>query len=346
MSLHVRRVPRAECPACGSAGSLRHEALRDRWFGIAGEWSMRECNAPECGAWYLDPVPHAGDVPALYASYYTHGEDGGAGDVLGQGTPRAARLAYLHARYGYTFEPAPNAALAWALTLVPGRREHLDLSVLGLRAEWRGALLDVGCGQGVMLRLMRDLGWQAEGIDLDERAVQVAQAAGLAARVGTFESLELPAAHYAAVTSSHVLEHVNDPLAFLQDSLRVLRPGGRLALTTPNAGSLGARVFGAGWRGLEPPRHFQVFTMRSLARLARAAGYTDVRVATSARLAAMIVRETLRPAIVGRSTSHEAGVPLRVLASTFQVAERALLAVAPGLGEELFLSARAPGGGA
>jgi 2-polyprenyl-3-methyl-5-hydroxy-6-metoxy-1,4-benzoquinol methylase len=291
-------------------------------------------------------VPHAEDVPALYARYYTHGEDGGAGDVLGQGTPRAARLAYLRARYGYAFDPAPPAALALALALVPGRREHLDLSVLGLRAEWRGPLLDVGCGQGVMLRLMRDLGWQAEGIDLDERAVQVAQAAGLAARAGTFESLALPEAHYAAVTSSHVLEHVADPLGFLRSCRRLTRPGGRLALTTPNAGSLGARVFGARWRGLEPPRHFQVLTVRSLTRLAREAGYTDVRVATSARLAAMIVRETLRPAIVGRSTSHEAGVPLRVLASMFQVIERSLLAFSPALGEELFLTARAPGGAA
>lgn len=307
---------------------------------------MRRCRAHECGAWYLDPVPHADDVPALYARYYTHGEDGGAGDVLGQGTPRAARLAHLAARYGYTFDPAPAAALAWALALVPGRREHLDLSVLGLRAEWRGPLLDVGCGQGVMLKLMSDLGWPAEGIDLDERAVQVAQAAGLAARAGTFESLALPAAHYAAVTSSHVLEHVSDPLAFLRDCLRVTRPGGRLALTTPNAGSLGSRVFGARWRGLEPPRHFQVLTVRALARLAREAGYTDVRVLTSARLAAMIVRETLRPSIVGLSTSHQAGIPLRVLASTFQMLERALLVASPGLGEELFLSARAPGGDA
>jgi SAM-dependent methyltransferase len=307
---------------------MQHAALTDRWFGIAGEWSMRRCRARDCGAWYLDPVPHADDVPALYERYYTHGEDGGAGDVLGHGTPRAARLAHLAARYGYAFDPVPPALLALALALVPGRR---------------GPLLDVGCGQGVMLKLMSDLGWQAEGIDLDARAVGVANAAGLRARIGTFESLALPAAHYAAVTSSHVLEHVSDPLAFLRDCRRVTRPGGRLALTTPNAGSLGSRVFGARWRGLEPPRHFQVLTVRALARLAREAGYTDVRVVTSARLAAMIVRETVRPGIVGLSTSHQAGVPLRVLASAFQMFERVLLAVAPTLGEELFLSARAPG---
>lgn len=340
----IRRVARDRCPACGSEGEWRHERLHDRWFGIPGEWSLRECRSRECGAWYLDPVPHAEDVARLYQRYYTHGADGGAGDVLGRGTARRARLAYLAARYGYARAHDTPAWLAAAMALVPGRREHLDLSVLGLRAEWRGALLDVGCGSGVMLRLMRDLGWDAQGIDLDERAVTVALAAGLPARVGTLTSLDLPARHFAAVTSSHVLEHVADPLGFLRDCLRLTRPGGRLALTTPNAGSLGSRVFGSGWRGLEPPRHFQVLTVRSLTRLAREAGYEDVRVATSARLAAVIVRETLRPSIVGLSTSHQAGVPLRALASTFQVLERLCIPFWREAGEELLLTARAPGG--
>ena len=323
---------------------MRHEHLADRWFGIADEWPMRSCESPGCGAWYLDPVPHADDIPLLYRRYYTHGADGGSGDVLGQGTPRRARLAYLASRYGYRSAATPPAWLGWTLALVPGRREHLDLSMMQLRAEWRGPLLDVGCGSGMMLRLMRELGWDAEGIDLDPQAVAVAAAAGLPARVGTLTSLELPARHYAAVTSSHVIEHVEDPAVFLRECLRVTRPGGRLAVTTPNVAGLGSSVFGANWRGLEPPRHFQVFRASALARLAEAVGYDDVRVTTSPRLAAMIVRETVRPALAGLSTSHPAGVPLRSLASAFQMLERALTLVWYEAGEELLLSARAPGG--
>jgi len=323
---------------------LRHEQLVDRWFGIEGEWSMRSCSSRECGAWYLDPVPHPEDLALLYRRYYTHGESGSRGDVLGTGMPRRARLGYLERRYGYRTGFAPPAWLGWALVLVPGRREHLDMTLLGLRAEWRGPLLDVGCGTGEMLRLMELLGWDAEGLDLDPRAVELVNASGLRARVGTLESVTVPARHYAAVTSSHVLEHVRDPGRFLGDCLSAMRPGGRLALVTPNIASLGHQVFGARWRGLEPPRHLQLFGIHSLERLARAAGYVDVRVTTTARLAAVIVRETLRPEVAGLATSHQAGGAVRLLASAFQILERALLGWGSVQGEELFLTARAPGG--
>jgi len=345
-ALTVRSVARPECPACGSAGVLRHERLVDRWFGIAGEWAMRSCRSSECGVWYLDPVPHPDDIALLYHRYYTHGESGSRGDVLGTGMPRRVRLAYLDGGYGYRTGPASRAWLGWALALVPGRREHLDMTLLGLRAEWRGPLLDVGCGTGEMLRLMQLLGWDAEGLDPDPRAVALANESGLRARVGTLESAAVPVRHYAAVTSSHVIEHVPDPGRFLMDCLRATRPGGRLALVTPNIASLGHRLFGARWRGLEPPRHLQLFDVCSLGRLARAAGYQDVRVTTTPRLAAVIARETLRPEVAGLATAHQAGWPLRLFASSFQMVERAAQWWGAAQGEELFLTARAPGGAA
>ncbi len=335
----VRSEARPRCPVCGSLGSIRYKHLTDRWFGVPGEWSMRACERRECGALYLDPVPCAEDIPLLYRSYYTHSR---SGDELGRGLPRLARLAYLARRYGYHTDPAPPRWLGYLLALVPGRREHLDLSVFELKGDWRGPLLDVGCGSGRMLRLMRWLGWDAEGIDLDADAVSVAREAGQRAHVGTLDDESLADRYFAAVTANHVIEHVPDPGAFLRQSLRVTRPGGRLAIITPNARSLGHHFFQSGWRGLEPSRHLQVFTAAGLAQLARAAGYEDVRVKTSARLAAAICRETLRPETAGLATAHQAGVLVRCVGSIFQMLERALLVFTPEVGEELLLTARAP----
>jgi hypothetical protein len=52
----------------------------------------------------------------------------------------------------------------------------------------------------------------------------------------------------------------------------LLKPGGRLVVTTPNARGLGHARFGASWRGLEPPRHLQIFSPPTLAECARRAG--------------------------------------------------------------------------
>ena len=338
----IRRNPRPHCPACGSTGAVRYDRLADRWFGTPGEWRMRVCSAQGCGAWYLDPMPYDADIPLLYERYYTHSEAVGSASTLGKGLPRSARLAYLSRTYGYRLEPQPPAWHAYLMALVPGRREQLDFAVLGLESAWRGPLLDVGCGSGAMLRLMQDLGWDAQGIDMDPRAVAVAQAEGLRARVGTLEDAQFQEQHFAVVTSSHVIEHVLDPKAFLQQCLRVTRPEGRLVLTTPNAGSLGHRLFGGRWRGLEPPRHFQVFTPDSLERLAASVGYEDVQVKTSARLAAIIARDSVRPDAQGPPTRYRMGHPVRIFTSIFQIFERALLPFWHEAGEELILSARSP----
>jgi hypothetical protein len=72
---------------------------------------------------------------------------------------------------------------------------------------------------------------------------------------------------------SHVIEHVTDPVATLEKCKGLLRQGGRLTVTTPNARSLGHAKFGRNWRGLEPPRHLQIFSPRTLAGCAEQAGF-------------------------------------------------------------------------
>jgi 2-polyprenyl-3-methyl-5-hydroxy-6-metoxy-1,4-benzoquinol methylase len=66
----------------------------------------------------------------------------------------------------------------------------------------------------------------------------------------------------------HVIEHVESPRAVVQRLVRWLRPGGVLALETPNTESMDARIFRSGtWGGYHIPRHWHLFnpsTFRSL----------------------------------------------------------------------------------
>lgn len=169
--------------------------------------------------------------------------------------------------------------------LHPGRRADLDFSVFYLRSKPHGHLLDIGCGSGTLLKGMHQLGWQAEGVDFDAAAVQNARTKGLSVYHGSLAEQKFPASTFDAVTMSHLIEHVSDPVELLRECYRLLKPGGYLVIVTPNANGWGHRLYGADWRGLEPPRHIQIFAPGPLKSVLREAGFQNVHMSTTIRAA-------------------------------------------------------------
>ena len=103
----------------------------------------------------------------------------------------------------------------------------------------RGPVLELACGRGEFLELLRDAGVEAEGVDLDEGMVQAASAHGLAVQLGdAMTALRTRAdASLQGVFSAHFAEHLQpDELeAVVAESARVLAPGGTFVAATPNA---------------------------------------------------------------------------------------------------------------
>jgi SAM-dependent methyltransferase len=206
---------------------------------------------------------------------------------------------------------------------------------LHLAAGSRGKALDVGCGDGARVRILADLGWQAVGLDPDPIAVERGRASGLNLRVGTLDSHPFAEAEFDAVAASHVIEHVPEPRAFLAHCLALLRPGGRLFLATPNASSLGHATFAAHWRGLEPPRHLQVFTRDALVRCVSEAGFAEVNGWTTARMARTIHVQSA----AARGRANGAGPGGQLAALRFEWRERRALRSDPDVGEEILVQA-------
>src|SRR5262249_49813047 len=138
---------------------------------------------------------------------------------------------------------------------------------------------DVGCGSGGSLGVARALGWQVTGIEVDEAAAAKARRFASELYVGDLLSAPFAAGRFDVVSAFHVLEHVPEPVAGLRRLLAVLRgrlqwlaPGGILIVEVPNAGGLGAAMFGKAWSGLELPRHLSHFSPVTLRRAAEQAG--------------------------------------------------------------------------
>lgn len=238
---------------------------------------------------WLNPCPIEDDISKAYRNYFTHDDTLVASSRgLLRRARRSIKDAYMAAWLRHTDREIKwrERALGMLAYLDPTRRADTDFPLKYLAYESRGRILDLGCGSGDLLHKMHALGWEPEGIDIDPAAVAVARRTGLGVRIGSLHDQKFPDACFDAVVMSHVIEHVHHPLELLSEVRRILKPGRRLVIATPNAASLGHRMLGARWPFLDPPRHLQIFTMPALKSLVHAAGFDDVRLWTGVRTAA------------------------------------------------------------
>lgn len=147
-----------------------------------------------------------------------------------------------------------------------------------------GRILDVGCGDGFHLDLLRRFGppgWTLHGVDLDQRAVQRARGRGLEVFETSVHGTELQDASYDLVLLIQTIEHVDDPVAVLRSIRRLLRPGGRVLIVTDNTGSPDFTLHRRRhWGGYHFPRHWYLFNRASLQRAMTAAGLDVATMAT------------------------------------------------------------------
>jgi SAM-dependent methyltransferase len=137
--------------------------------------------------------------------------------------------------------------------------------------EWAGSfcqgarVCEVGCGFGYGTALIAQVAEKIVGIDIEPRLVEQLQ--GLANDNMQFllydgRRVPMPDNSVDVCLSIHVIEHVSDPEAFLREQKRIVRPGGRVLLATPN----GARRLLPGQRPWNP-YHLREYTPATLSRL-------------------------------------------------------------------------------
>lgn len=238
----------SQCPACEGVEFQLLFTASDRLYHTTAE-KFRVVECKQCRLMQLAPQPTPAELEKYYPKNYWF-------------TPEATAASYFEETYR-----------RFVL------RDHIRFVERALKeSEETGPVLDVGCGGGLFLALLRERGRRVIGLDFSLDAARVAwNANGVPATCGTLENAPLPPASCAAVTMFHVLEHLYDPRRYLRAAHDLLRPDGRLIVQVPNAGCWQFLLLGAGWNGVDVPRHLFNFRPLDLDRLLQSCGFEILR---------------------------------------------------------------------
>jgi SAM-dependent methyltransferase len=239
------------CCVCDTSNAAKIGSGYDYEYFSCPDWfDVQHCR--ECGNVYLNPRPDISEFNRIYPPSY-HSLD--------------------FSEENYSF--------------VHNVRSRLEANRLLRYCEGvpdNGKILDVGCGDGFHLKLLKKYGnknWTLEGVDLDSRAVAIASKGGLTIHQGTIENLDLGSEQYDVVYTIQTIEHVAQPDEVFAAIFRILKPGGRLVVVTDNTDSIDFSWFKKSyWGGYHFPRHWNLFNPKSLGRLARKTGFEVSNLAT------------------------------------------------------------------
>jgi SAM-dependent methyltransferase len=211
-----------------------------------------ECQT--CRLIRLDPQPSPGDLRNYYPPGYWYSPGEGATDRLEQ----------------------------WYRRFV--MRDHLRFVEKALReSRETGFVVDVGCGGGLFLSLLMERGRTGNagpflGLDFSIDAASLAwRRAGVPAVCASLTRAPVAPESCAAITMFHVLEHLYEPVAYVDQAHKLLRPGGRLIVQVPNAACWQFLLFGERWNGIDAPRHLINFRAPDLEGLLEHCGFEVVR---------------------------------------------------------------------
>ena len=138
-----------------------------------------------------------------------------------------------------------------------------------------GNLLDVGCATGEFLAAAIPKGWQVYGVETSPASAEAARTlTGGQIHTGTLDTAPFQEGTFDAVTMFDVIEHLQSPRAYMKRIASLLRPGGLLAISTPNIHSVAYRLLGRRWEAVGPNDHLYYFSPRTLQRLLADQGFT------------------------------------------------------------------------
>jgi 2-polyprenyl-3-methyl-5-hydroxy-6-metoxy-1,4-benzoquinol methylase len=143
-----------------------------------------------------------------------------------------------------------------------------------------GRLLEIGCATGEFLTTAREAGYEVSGVDSSVRFSEHLREQGIDVDTGDFEQIALPETGFDIVAGFHLLEHIPEPLPFLDKVATLLSPNGLLFLITPNTASRTDQLFAWDHPMFTEADHVCLYSPASVQRLLTAAGFELITMTT------------------------------------------------------------------
>lgn len=243
-----------KCRICGNESGNQSHRLREMMFGSRDEFDYLECSRCKC--------LQIASIPASMSKYYPAGYYSFAAVA-----PRSWILKFLlkvRNRYALTGRGIIGKLLH---RYAPPKLPLSSLAPLGLGHDAR--ILDVGCGRGLLLNALRDVGF-VNLVGLDPfLAAEVESENGVRLLRTTIHGVT---GEFDVIMFHHAFEHISDPGPTLKAVGRLLAPGGRCVIRIPTVSSYAWQHYKTNWVQLDPPRHFYLHSVESMRILVEEAG--------------------------------------------------------------------------
>ncbi|TMJ01392.1 MAG: class I SAM-dependent methyltransferase [Alphaproteobacteria bacterium] len=150
-------------------------------------------------------------------------------------------------------------------------------------------LLDVGCATGFFMEAAADDGFDVRGVEFSTVAISLARP-DIRARIVRGDVNTLLAREtekFDVVTAFDIIEHVQNPEQFLRDIREILKPGGVIAISSPDTDHVLRYLMRSKWPMLQPMQHTMLFSRRSIATLLERCGFADGQVEATHKVLTM-----------------------------------------------------------
>jgi len=280
---HNKPQPLNTCPLCGSISStVMYHDVPDFKYRVPGKWDFLRCH--DCGLIFLHTIPCKIDI--IQPRDYSKHKPPRVPEIKGEGIMAGIKgwIRYgIMWQHGYKLAQNPLQKIAGRLlSLFP---KIVLKSAWGIllfpKAHYGKTILDVGCGNGRFLAIMKKLGWNVYGVEPDPISLKISrEIIGNKIHQSLDDMMALDV-QFDVITMNHVLEHIDKPLAILKKCGQMLKPDGCIGICVPNWLSCTHRLFKKYWHALEPPRHVTMYEPDTLRILIQRSGFTVTMLETT-----------------------------------------------------------------